>query len=275
MSCSKQTQPAPGGQLSAAEFTEEYVNFLREAQPGGTVEVRSALELRIVPANGLERLAFLDNAFREYQAAPEDKAEIFARFAKAAPLLSPDKVARERIVPIIKDRAWMKEVTESLVKADPTAPKTEHVFDDFNEALVIVYAQDLGERLAYLSPTDLKEAAIDRADLRKLATANLKALIPEVQARAVDGLFMITAGGTYEASILLSEKFWNAPPFTLDGDPVVAIPTRDILLVTGSNNREGVQRMEDKAKALHKEGSYQLTPQLFVWRNGKFQNWAE
>ena len=47
---------------------------------------------------------------------------------------------------------------------------------------------------------------------------------------------MLKAGGDYEASLLLFDDIWRDGQVKVDGDIVVAVPAKDVLLVTGSNN---------------------------------------
>jgi len=61
----------------------------------------------------------------------------------------------------------------------------------------------------------------------------------------------------------------------VDGDYVVAIPARDMLLVTGSNNPLAVQKIRSLAQKIRAESSYDLTSDLFVYRSGKFIKFEE
>ena len=84
-----------------------------------------------------------------------------------------------------------------------------------------------------------------------------------------DHVLLIEAGGSYEASLLLADGIWSSGQITVDGDIVVAVPSRDALLVTGSRNRRGIARLRAMAAELA-AGTYALTPTLFVYRDGKF-----
>jgi uncharacterized protein YtpQ (UPF0354 family) len=79
---------------------------------------------------------------------------------------------------------------------------------------------------------------------------------------------MVTAGGTYEASLLLFDSIWSSDNFNVDGELVVAIPSRDLLLVTGSRDKEGLEQLRKLAVKTVEEASYRLTPELFVRKEG-------
>jgi uncharacterized protein YtpQ (UPF0354 family) len=51
---------------------------------------------------------------------------------------------------------------------------------------------------------------------------------------------MITAGGDYEASLLLFDDIWSGGQIKVEGDIVVAVPAKNVLLITGSQNRKGL-----------------------------------
>jgi uncharacterized protein YtpQ (UPF0354 family) len=88
--------------------------------------------------------------------------------------------------------------------------------------------------------------------------------------RAGDHVFLVAAGGDYEASLLLLDDVWSGGQIKVNGDIVVAIPARDVLLVTGSRDRTGVRKVRELATKLVAEGPYGLTDALFVYRNGRF-----
>jgi hypothetical protein len=86
---------------------------------------------------------------------------------------------------------------------------------------------------------------------------------------------MLTAGGNYEASLLLLDSIWSGLEKEVIGEVVVSVPTRDLLVVTGSGDSAGLERIKRLAKDASGRLSYRLTPKLFVYRNGKFEEFTE
>ena len=86
---------------------------------------------------------------------------------------------------------------------------------------------------------------------------------------------MITAGGDYEASLLLFEDLWKEQKMKVEGEYVVAVPSRDMLLITGTKNSEGVAKLKKLAAKIVSEAPYRLTSDLFVYRAGKFEKYSE
>jgi uncharacterized protein YtpQ (UPF0354 family) len=240
--------------------------------PDSKVEVIDELELSIKGANGRERRLNLRNLYSDYKNNPATLDAIVDGYYAALNKPSSQGAAtldRARIVPVIKDRAWLADNERDLKARGITA---RFLFDEFNEELVIVYALDEANRTRYLMANE--QIGVARKDLRKLAVQNLGDILPNVQMRQADGVVLLKAGGDYEASLLLFDGIWRNGPVRVDGDIVVAVPAKDVLLVTGSNNREGVAALRVLAAKLKAESRYQLTDTLFVYRDGRFTRFA-
>lgn len=256
-----------------SEFTAAFAQAMQQMRPDLQVRVVCDLELKVATPDGQESASFLDNAFAQYtlDPTPAHQAEVIQRFADAALTIAGNKlgtVDRASIVPIIKDRAWLQETRQALLARGATNV-AENVYDDVNEELVIVYAEDSPKNIRYISPDDLEQAGIARNELRALACENLLRIVPKIERHGEDGTYMLIAGGDYEASLLAVDALWDPARFDVDGDIVVAIPSRDVLLITGSNDEEGIDRLQQAVE--HSSGPYSLTARLFVFRNGKLE----
>ena len=185
---------------------------------------------------------------------------------------SPDRGA---IVPIVKDRDWLSEVGQaSTVKG--SVKFAENVYEDLNSDLVIVYAFDSPRNIRYLSPENLDSLNLKRSELRALACENLERLLPKIEVHGQDGYYMITAGGDYEASLILIDGVLSNNAMEVRGETIIAIPTRDLLLVTGSRDKENIQKMKDLVKEVSTDGTpYRLTEKLFILRKGKLVEFTE
>ena len=85
---------------------------------------------------------------------------------------------------------------------------------------------------------------------------------------------MLSAGGDYEASLLLFDDIWSDGQIKVEGDIVVAVPAKDALLVTGSKNRKGLAAMRKMVAKFSEEKRYRITDTLFVYRNGRFKKFG-
>lgn len=258
--------------LSPQQFTEEFRAAMEAVLPGATVTVVEPLHLTIKSEDGETARAFLDNAYSEYAGKPGIKSEVLARYVAAfaertreAGPLNP-----QQIVPVIKDRAWAKDVRRATKARGVDAP-AEQVVEELNKDLVIVYAEDNPQNIRYFGPKDLQEAGLQKDELRALAIENLRRILPSPEAVNGPLISIMTAGSDYVPSLLLLDEIWSGGKLGVDGEIVIAIPTRDVLLFTGSDNKEGVKKLRELAKKTAADGPYSLTDRLFVYRGGKFE----
>jgi uncharacterized protein YtpQ (UPF0354 family) len=261
---------AQGSQdLSARAFTERVAAGLAAKLPGSKATVAGDLQITIRRAEGSEIMLSVRNLYQDYKANPGNIGaiiDVYAAGLAEKPARAAAKLDATRIVPVIKDRQWLEDNRKAL---RAKAPNLEFLFEDFNDELVIVYAEDTASRTRYLMANE--DPGIDRAALRQHAVDNLLRLLPKVEVRNHDDVFsLISAGGDYEASLLLDDNMWRGGQIKVNGDIVVAIPAKDVLLVTGSKNRKGLTMVRKLAAEFAGQGRYRLTDALFVYRNGRF-----
>jgi uncharacterized protein YtpQ (UPF0354 family) len=174
------------------------------------------------------------------------------------------KLDRTRIVPIIKDRSWFEAMAR---RGREQTPPQELVAEPLNSDLVIVYAEN---RLGTLRILSNRDDVGDRARLRETALTNLSRMLPKIEIRpGADGVLLISAGGEFDASLLLADHLWSNDKVKVDGDIVVAVPAKDALIVTGSRNAAGLARLRAAASKFA-AGPNALTAALFIYRDGRF-----
>jgi uncharacterized protein YtpQ (UPF0354 family) len=262
--------------LTPAQFIREYADVFRKSLPGLKVEIVKDMELKVTAPDGTESTSFLDNAYDTYKQDPKSRQEIIKKFVAAgletvASMGKSEELDRSLIVPIIKDRPWLEETRKAMMdRGAKQVPETVH--EDLNSDLIILYAEDSPKNIRYFSPKDLEKTHIDRKELRSLACENLKRLLPKIERRGANGLFVLTAGGDYEASLLLFDSIWSDMKKDVQGDVVVAIPNRGLLVVTGSEDGQGIEKMKQIVKEASVAGSYRLTTKLFFFAMENLRN---
>jgi uncharacterized protein YtpQ (UPF0354 family) len=263
--------------MTQGQFTREFAESLRRANPSLKVTVVKDLELKVTLADGHESTSFLNNAYDLYKQEPKSKAEVIQKFVTAnleTVVGTGEGIDRTRIVPVIKDRPWLEETRQALLSRG-AKKLPEQVYEDFSPDLVILYAEDSPRNIRYLQSKDLQAGKIERSELRALACENLKRLLPKIERQGANGVYMFTAGGDYEASLLLLDSLWTNRQADVQGEVVVAVPTRGVLLLTGSRDPQGIEKVKQIVKETWSGGAYRLTQKLFVYRNGKFQEFKE
>jgi uncharacterized protein YtpQ (UPF0354 family) len=226
------------------------------------------LHLETRSAGGKEMTTDLHNAYEVYLRTPERRDDVIRAYigVLVESLNFDSALDRSRIVPVLKPQRWVDGALQAE-RAAKVGPRPEILTDPFNSELAVVYAEDRPQSLRYLMTND---DFGDRGQLRNLALRNLQHMLTMFSMREGDDhIFLVEAGGTYEASLLLADGIWSSDKVKVDGDIVVAVPDRSVLLVTGSHNRSGIARLRTMAAELA-VGPYALTPVLFVYRDGKF-----
>jgi uncharacterized protein YtpQ (UPF0354 family) len=253
--------------LSPQAFTEAFAAAVVKIEPSAKVTVIGELRTDTKNAKGETTTSDLRNAYSVYRLQPQDLDSILAKYAGVLvdSLRAGDAppVDRARIVPVIKTQRWLDGVLQEM-----TTPERQPLTEPYNSELIVAYAEDRPTSIRYLNGHD---DVGDRAKLHDLALSNLHRLLAKIDLRpGADGIFVIEAGGDYEASLLLADTIWSSGQIQVKGDIVAAVPAKNALFVTGSRNRAGLKTL----RAIAAEVAalpYGLTPALFVYRGGKFE----
>jgi uncharacterized protein YtpQ (UPF0354 family) len=252
--------------LSETEFSTKFANQLTKKING----------IKIISINNLEVICefkevsdykhFLDNCYSEYLHDPKKIKEIIEKYVNSGitVYIPKEKIIAERIFPIIKDKRFIKGLKEINVDFEKS-----HIYEPYNEELFIFYAEDGENTIHYISRKELEEINFPIENLKEKATENLLKNL-EMKRHGEDGYYMITAGGNYESSIILL-NIWNHDNFSVNGDFVIGIPSRDILFVTGSKDSINLHRLYDSVKSINETGDHLVSDKIFEFKNGRFE----
>lgn len=256
--------------MTEKEFAQVYLDSLSKKCPSIKFELNS--DLTITSKKGdLDYKHYIDNAFIAYKAEPDSIKDIISRYVASTTALYVDQksISVGNVVPVIKPVEYLDEIN-SLNKNGKSFPI---ITEKYNDQLIIAYAEDSKNSIKYLTEDDLKTLSISRDTLKSIALRNFDKIIPNIQRQGDKGLFMVTAGGDYEASLILLSSIWTNKNFPVDGDFIVAIPNRDMLMVTGSKNKTGIAKIKEIVADSYKTGDYQVSDQLYNWTGNKFEKY--
>jgi uncharacterized protein YtpQ (UPF0354 family) len=246
--------------LNPSEFTQLCAEGIEARLKDAQVSIVGPLELTITPAGGNESRVYLHNRWQECRDDPAERVHAFEQLLRSlSEAQTEPKASISAIVPVIRDSEFVREYGEKV------QPYTEHLVAD----LWIVYAQDAPNSIRYGLAGDL---GMRLPEVRQRALANLRRILPRLE-RHGDGstYYMLTAGGVYESSLLLLEDFWRKQARQVDGELVAAVPTRDVLLFTGSHCKAGMRELKSTVARVYRDGSYPISATLLVWRNDSWQ----
>lgn len=229
------------------------------------IESDGAGKLQIVSAQGKELTLYLHNLWIQCRKRAGTRGEVFERhFAAIAALMDPDAdppVTKQNVVAIIKDEEY---VAGFHNQKDPTV--REHLVAD----LWIVYALDSPKLTTSLGESQMKALKIAPEELRSLALTNLRNILPETEQHGDGPWYMLTAGGDYTASLLLFDDLWSELQESVEGDIVVAVPARDVVLFTGSRSQQGMEMVRHKAREIVEGGDHVISQTLLRRIAGKW-----
>lgn len=267
LSCNSQTKD-----LSEMNFTRLYLNSLKKIYPEVIFKIESELTIK-ADLNGKEFTHYLDNSYKEYQLEKDSLNQVISKYvASSADLYKEkDEIKIDRIIPIIKPIDYLNDLMQLAKDKEDKEPWI--VYDNYNDKLIIVYGEDTEKSIKYFTKEDFAKLNIDKDTLLDFSVKNLNKILPDIQRHGGDGSFGLAAGGDFEASLILLKSIWTKENFDVDGDFVIAIPNRDLLFITGSNNKQEIERIRGLAVDSYKTGNHQVSPYLFVWTGEKFEEY--
>jgi uncharacterized protein YtpQ (UPF0354 family) len=158
-----------------------------------------------------------------------------------------------------------------LVSPDDRAYHEANVLDEYFEDLVVGYAigPPYGERL--VTWEDLDQFELSRRNLRRHAAANLDALLDTVRIHGQPPALMLDFDGL-ESSLLLADPFWESLEDAVPGELVVGVPARDVVIITGSRSRTGIEKARRAVdRVFFAGGPHLLMQDLLVRRDDDWE----
>lgn len=134
----------------------------------------------------------------------------------------------------------------------------------FGADVLVWYAYDMDSHFEIISNSELNNLGMSSEELHQLAIHNLDSLNLEIRAHQ-NGLFhMLTAGGNFEATLLLLPHVWNFVASMVHGRVVSVIPARDLIFFTGEDDAEGLSEMRRQTSRMLELADKPLSRQFFV-----------
>ncbi|WP_349338210.1 hypothetical protein [Plantactinospora sp. B6F1] len=155
-----------------------------------------------------------------------------------------------------------------LVSTEDARYGENHLLEDFTQDLDVGYSfgPPYGGRL--VTWDDLDELEISQAELRQVAVDNLYRLLPRLRIDGQPPAPMLSFGGL-ESTVLLAAEVWEDLERSVPGELVVGVPARDVVIVTGTASRPGIEKVRRAVDRVFFAGDQNLlSRELLVWREG-------
>lgn len=241
--------------LTLEAFAERVAALVRARHADAEVSFvpGDALSLRIAWPGGRWHRANLENMWRDYKLSRgQESARAVEDYLKTIDAPDAPAPGADALVVMIRN-ASLLEATRQAGGEVVTWP--------FVADMVAVLAFDLPESIQLAAPADLARLGLDRDAARARGTQNLLARL-EVERHGDETLHMLTAGGHYEASLLLNTALWTSLAPTVQGSIVAGVPCRDIVYYTGEQAPGGVDRLARATEHMVKVGSHVVSRTL-------------
>ncbi len=251
---------AESARREAEEFAQHALETLRAAGLRGELRYEPAhFTIQVPELEGQSGLTiYLGNFYDEYRASPpERRAHVLDRLVRfsASHQSGPTSyaAARSALLPVVRPLSYF----ELLKLGELGSPADGGVASDeppvtwrpLGEVLSVALVLDTPDAMRYVGPKDFaqwgttfEQASADALEnLRRKSSEELVALAP--------GTCRANWGDSYASSRLLLDEVLRRCP--VRGEPVVLVPNRDELIVTGSKDDEGLLKAAERALAAY------------------------
>lgn len=220
-------------------FAELVIAELHAIAPEIEVEYDpESFELRQIDQQAQGQKTFLHNSFVEYvrmESADRQRhiakvARFIAESRKPAPK---GEAALDMLLPVLRARADLL-----ALASDHDGFPYERASQPFCENMLLMLALDSEVSIALVTDEKLDELGISFEQALGLATAHLDERGNHSFGRLAEGTFVSTCGDYYDASRVLIPGVFDG--FPVRGNPVVIVQARSAILVTGSEDLEGL-----------------------------------
>lgn len=233
------------GKKGSAERDEDrFARRLVEALHAASRDIRviydpQAFELRHVDEASAGQRTFLHNSYAEYRrlAVEEQAAHIagLVRFICEARMPQPTgEAALDMLLPVLRSRADVLAVCAQHEGGFAYARASR----PFCETMLIMLALDSEHAIRLVTDADLDELGLTFDDALGIAIGHLDEKGAHSFGQLAEGTFVSTCGDYHDASrVLIPEMFRQLP---VNGNPVAIVQARSAVLVTGSQDMDGL-----------------------------------
>jgi hypothetical protein len=254
--------------LSPEEFTRAFIAKAETVVRDRTFTMAEPLKVIATAKNGDAddtKQLFLDNVYRSYRSNPNDLEGILRNHIAA--VLSHDNasptLSREQLLPVVRHRDY----ASAAVSGD----KVKLAVEAFAHDMLIFYMFDQPEISVFARMEEVEKLGLDPSELRAVSLSNLRRNLPEPPLDANASFAIINGGGPYVTGLLFVDEYWTKERFPYRGDMVVFVIGREVMLVTGSEEREVVQYLRGEATKLVAELPYAISDQPVIRCNGRWE----
>ncbi|WP_461535328.1 DUF1444 family protein [Spongorhabdus nitratireducens] len=263
-------------ELSKSEFTQAFVNKIEQAIPDSAFVIESPLNIKSDDLNGYEMTLNLENAYAQYTAKQKTLDALTATQIASMKATEKDfgRSEADNIFPVLKPRSYLVNVREHLKARGYDEEELPFYWHQLTDSVLVLYAFDTPENMRFATPQDVKELGLSDEMVRLKAAENLDTYFSEIELSVMKmdthetgSLYFLKADDNYEASALLSDFLWSKDNFPVKGDFVAFVPARNMLIVVGSEDKQGITIASMFAEQSYQDLGYSISPRPFIRLN--------
>lgn len=230
--------------LTEEAFAQKIIKAAREAGFSDALEYVPN-EFRLKHGDG--GYFNLHNAFRDYQSADKAHkpdvlngyASTLVSYKQQAPQTFED--VKPLLRPVIRNLAMLEEVRLHHIRTEGWESAKTAVYQTLGKDCVTLLGVDYPETTSTLTDGPKENWGVSLDEALSVAVSNLRETTPDAFDEIVPGLYVGRWNDSYDTSrVLLPDVLQRAP---IKGRPVFMIPTRDVLMVTGDKDEDGIRHM--------------------------------
>lgn len=258
--------------LTENQYTQKYIKVMEKKYPIVNYEIVEPLVLKAIYGEDGRVTHYLDNSYREYKLDPKEIDEIIEKYSNASNVAykKSKEVNINRIVPIIKPSNYFEQL-KILGNSVQGYKMPELIWEPYNEDLIIVYAEDREESIHYFNQEEFEKLEISKDTLLEFSVENLNNLLSKIEKVEDNGSFGLIAGGDYEVSLMLMTDIWTKENFDVKGEILIAIPNRDLIFITGTNDKKAIDKLKGIVKESFETGNHSISTSFYKWNGKQFE----
>jgi len=171
-----------------------------------------------------------------------------------------------KILPLLKSNVDSADIYKTI----SITAKHKPIIDKLVADIVILFAIDRGTNLEIISEKKLSVLHLSKTELKELAISNLNKLVKnaEIKMHGDTSFALITFDGNHEATLILMNEFWNnIESLYKDNEFLVALPSKDVLLIASIRSETGINQMKDAIINIFRNDDHNLSRWIFRYKN--------
>jgi uncharacterized protein YtpQ (UPF0354 family) len=250
--------------LSLSEFRNLYADSIQQICSDCQTQLQDDSTIVFITKQD-SILISTENIYKTYLNSPDSASKIISHYVSVLRSMAKEEpIKSNSIYPIIKPSEYFQfhhSNTDSIIRYKLCGE------------LELAFVIDSKNSFTYITDSMIIKNHISSDSILPIALKNLSTKTDSLYIYNLgDSIYFLTIGGDYDLSLALLDNLWTKDNIPVNGDFIVAMPNRDLLLVTGSKNSK-MNRFKEIIKKSYTDGDYPVTMDIFQYKNRTLTNY--